>query len=225
MPSTVDVISAGAAVVPGGAAVSGVLQIAQSTVRAIGSLFRGSPPVEWAQANSIAMPVATKEVEHLVSSLGAENIQKVFDSYTAKLKAYIKGSPHNPTKTDDFINAVNTEAVGMKGGFRLDAFPFDATNQDQLAWAIWLHCLWLFGGVSQDEVGSGGAMKKFEASLVPTLISAVQEAVGVTIDTSGQQAGTTTTVTTASMFSGTFAKLALVGAAIGLLFFAAKGKV
>jgi hypothetical protein len=224
MPTTVDVISAGAAVVPGGAAVSGVLQVAQTTVRAIGNLFRGSPPVDWTQSNSISVPVATKEVQHLVESLGAENIQKVFDSYVPKLKAYIKGSPHNPTKTDDFINAIDTEAVGMRGGWREDGFPFDVTIQKQLAWAIWLHSMWLFGGVSQDEVGNGGAMKKFEASLVPTLVSAVQEAVGVTVDTSGQQSGTTTKVQTASMFSSTIGKVALVGAAVGLLFFAAKGK-
>jgi hypothetical protein len=184
-----------------------------------------SPSPTWTEANILAVPTATQLTTRIINDLGAQNIQKIFDLYVVKLKAYIKGSPHNPTQTDNFINAIDTEAVGMRGGWREDAFTFDVTIQKQLAWAIWLHSLWLYGGVSKNEIPNGNANRKFTDSLIPTLQAAIVEGTGNKIDmTTGANVTEKATVTTASMFSGTFAKVALVGAAVGLLFFAAKGK-
>ena len=129
--------------------------------------------------------------------------------------------------------ALDTEAVGMQGGFRVDAFPFDDLPTDQLAWAIWLHALWLYGNVSRDEIANLNALRKFNESLEPTLITAIVEATGTSIDVkpdsnvfgpnTGPQNPPATTVK-ATTGSSTTTMILLVGAALGLLYFSAEGK-
>jgi hypothetical protein len=185
MPSVIDTGAAVAAAVPGGAPAAGVLAVVSTVWKQIGSLFSGSPPVTWEQAHELAIPTATRIVTNLTETFDDAKLQRIFVSYTSKLKSYIKDSPHNPTQKQKFIDAVNREAIDCGGGFKPDGFPFSSLIQVQLAWAVWLHSHWLYGGVSQDEVGNGGALKKFEDSLNPTLILAVQETEGVKATTSG----------------------------------------
>lgn len=209
MPFIIDDIAASSA------AVSAISAGATAVWKQIGSLFRGSPPVEWPQANTLAEPTAKTLVANLVSTLGPSKIPAVFHSYVAKLEGYIRSSPHNPNNRDATIRALELEAVGQGGGFRVDGFPFEEAIQVQLAWAIWLHAHWLYGGVSQDEVGNGNALKKFQDSLVPTLIAAVKETTGEEVTRTGTsttpQATNMFTVNAAKLFSSPVAAIAIAG--------------
>ena len=211
-------------------ATAGALAVTAATIFDTLKGVFNSPSPEWPQTNTIAVPTATQLTTRIVNDLGAGVIPSILTAYVAKLKAYIKGSPHNPTQTDNFVAALQTEVIEMNGGFRPDAFPFDTLEQDQLAWAIWLHAHWLYGGVSKNEITNGNANRKFTDSLIPTLQAAVLEATGSKIDVqtgnipTPPPAKVTTPTTFASIASSPLAIVTLVGIAVGVLYFSAKGK-
>jgi hypothetical protein len=161
-------------------------------------------------------------VIYVVDKVGADKIPAVFALYAQKLKEYIANSAHSDPDTRRFyVEAVEKEAVQMSGGFRLDAFAFDRTDQVQLAWAVWLHAMWLYGNTDEDEIANGGATAKFHASLGPTLLLAISEKTGVKIippESPGvgypAPSGETTVATKmSSIFQSPWLLLALGGAA------------
>lgn len=173
-------VAAGVAMVPGpGTVIAGVMTAAAAVYDTVTGMFKGlSPSDSWEDTNKIADPTARKLTEKVIYGVGEGKVSIVFNSYVQKLKGYIRSSPHNNTQTENFLRAIDTEAIGMGGGFKFDGFPFPRPEQVQLAWAIWLHAHWLYGGVSHDEIVNKTAYKKFNDSLIPTLVAAVQETTG-----------------------------------------------
>jgi len=227
---------AGAAAIAGpvGVAVGSVATAAASVYDTFSSfLTMGlSPRPEWDEANKIAEPTARRIVEAIVDKLGAEAPGKILPSYAERLKQYILTSPHSDAKTrTSYAYAVQTEAVEMQGGFRLDAFAFDRPETVQLAWAIWLHALWLYGNVSKDEVANKNALRKFNESLGPTLAQAIVETTGTQVDTEtatnvfgpGTVPNSKPEAKAAATGSNTLTIILLVGVALGLIYFSARG--
>jgi hypothetical protein len=216
------------------AAASSIAQAAGSVFNTFKTMLSGgvSPSPTWEEVDPIAVSSATKLTQTIVNLAGEENVPAIFASYTPKLRSYIEGSPHNKAQQRGILEALQTEAIEMRPNFTPDAFPFDRIPTDQLAWAIWLHAHWLYEGVSRDEVSNGNALRKFNESLGPTLSAAVSEGSGVNLapgpkDNVYGPADTATNTgvkVAAKAGMSTTTMILLVGAAVGLLYFSAKGK-
>lgn len=207
--------------------VASIASSASSVYSSLKGMFSGtSPRVTWEEANSVCVPLATKITSETIGALGEDKIPAVFALYAQKVKGYIANSPHNPEQREFYQDQIQTQAVQMSNGFRSDAFPFDVLADQQLAWAVYLHSMWIFEGSSKDEIPNDGAMRKFLASLEPTLFAAIREATGQQVPATPTPGGTvvTTTTKTASVFSSPGSALLLAGAAIGLIVLVAKGK-
>jgi hypothetical protein len=190
---------AGAASATGIGAVPGAIATAAAALYdtfkgVLSGSFGVSPRPSWDATNKIANPTASQIVTLIINKVGASSVSDILQSYAAKLIPYIQTSAHSdPTTRAFYAGKVTEEALNMGGGFRLDAFPFDNGGdgivQNQLAWAVWLHAMWLYGNVSQNEIPTGGALKKFQDSLEPTLNAAILETTGTAFDTGSGATG------------------------------------
>lgn len=204
--------------------VASIAQSAASVYASVKGFFGGvSPRVSWEQANSIAEPTAKTLTNTIISQVDPAKIPVVVSLYSKKLSAYIASSAHSdPTTRQYFVGAIAREVPATA-----EFLVFTRADDAQLAYAIWLHAVWLYGNVSEDEIGaSQNGLIKFTASLQPTLVAAVEEASGVTVSTTPTDNGSTKekTVITASMFSGTTGIILAVLAVLGLIYFSARAK-
>ena len=185
-----------------------------------------SPSPDWEQTNQLAVPMATETARTIIAGVGSDKVPKIITLYAESLKNYIRNSPHNPTQTQNFIAAIDREVIG--GNVRVDAFPFSSLDEIRLAWCIWLHVHWLFGGVSRDEIQNRTAYAKLQASMVATLEQAIYAGSGVKLQPKvNPNTGEETLPekeSPASMFSWPYMSIVLIGVAAGLLYFATRGK-